>query len=170
MVESREVHVPKEWLLHTSCREAEVCIPVYSSVCAWLGRSLHSSISSLLTPFPPTWFPLSVSQPAWLLLLHCRLHGSSLSVSPRSFKMLSPELPMWPHIHPLLWCTTFASSPVPFTFFRLPSLVRARVLHNTGAFALPGYIASHSMLLKSHIPFTWGSSTAINLSLLCKVS
>ena len=52
MVESGEAHVPREWLLCTSFREAEVYIPGHSSVPkhllrirAWLGRFPHSSIS-----------------------------------------------------------------------------------------------------------------------------
>ena len=44
-----------------------------------------------------------------------------------------PELPMCPHIWPLLQYATFASSPITFTIFWLPCLVRARVPHDTGA-------------------------------------
>ena len=50
-------------------------------ICAWLGRSPHRSISSLLTLFPPAWL-LPLSQPTWFLFskprvisLHSRPHG-----------------------------------------------------------------------------------------------
>ena len=74
-VESREAHVPKEWLLHMSFREAEVCSSAFlvtvlfsskhlPQICAWLGRSSHSSISSLLTPFPPAQLLPPLFQPS----------------------------------------------------------------------------------------------------------
>ena len=55
MEESREAHVPREWLLLISFREAEFCnsafpvtVQLHASptICAWSGRSPHSSISS----------------------------------------------------------------------------------------------------------------------------
>ena len=42
--------------------------------------------------------------------------------------MLGPGLPMWLHIRPLLWYATFSSSPISFTLFWLPPVVRTRVL------------------------------------------
>ena len=45
-----------------------------SQIHAWLGNFLHSSISCLLTPFPPAWL-LPPLQIAGLLLYYTRPHG-----------------------------------------------------------------------------------------------
>ena len=83
-------HVPIEWLLRMSFREAGICrsaFPVTTQlqalpqICVWLGRSLHSSISSATIFFlcQTSWHALipnrvassfSLSQPTWLLLTH----------------------------------------------------------------------------------------------------
>ena len=53
----------------------------------------------------------------------------------------------------------FASPSVPFTFFRLPCLVRAGVPGDTGASGVGiCCVMSHYMLLKSCTPFTLGGS------------
>ena len=80
--------------------------------------------------------------------------------------MLSLEL-LWPQIQPLLWCATFASSSVYFTFFQLPFLVRARSPHDTWASGVgihpPSYVMSHDTPLESRTPSIQGGSKAINL-------
>ena len=145
-----KAHVPWEWLPCMSFREAEVCslsIPGHSSAfqapptnpcLVW--QVPTELISSLLTLFPqPTWLPSLLPHAAWPNILNSWLHSlwllptlSALMVDQLPIFQLTLilnadlELPKCPNIHPLLM-GPFASSPISFTFFQLPFLVRARV-------------------------------------------
>ena len=162
MVESREAHSPREWLLHTSFIETEVCSSTVSvqlqapatNLC--LVRQVPTHLQQLFPyTFPPACMAATSLQTTWYLPPYypqAAWQKSTFSFRLSLFQVLSLELPMWPHIRPLLWCATFSSSPVSFTFFQLLYLVRARVPHDTGVSASPGYATSHKRLLKSHTP------------------
>ena len=223
---------------------------------AWFGRSLHSSISSLLTPFPPAQLRLhyrlhacflttpgnmveTCLQTAWLLAaFFLRPHSYLLrgaDIAPPSLQaawlrlscmaalfttdwhgcLLLPHHLMaflhWPFYtlpncmtaHPYFKCwprasymtsyptpsamSYFCQFPLYLTSFHLPSLVKARVPHDTGASAsLPHLQAWYKFPWLGHkslyilkitdsfftgwqlLPFR--KDIAINLPLLWKVS
>ena len=151
-----------------------------------LNPKLHgiSLLQNLLThqiswPNPLTsWLsssllPLTTEPPGQqVALLHpFKLHGCYLPLSQSAF-----IFKCWPgasymiHIRPLLQCATFACSSISFTFFWLPSLVRARVPHDAGAtgsclshrccISSPGYITSHYMVSKT---LYWGQQYSYQL-------
>ena len=111
---------------------------------AWLGRSLDSSISSFLTPFPPAWLPS-----------HFRLHGIFLLTTRGHRAGKNPSLSDHPYFKCLFgtsYVTSCTASPMmcyfcqfPHIFYLLwlPSLVRGRIPHYTGASASPSYVTSH---------------------------
>ena len=107
----------------------------------WLGRSLpYCQLWQLWTSGFQTFSPLL--QTVWLLVhLHSRPRGGRPLLA-------YPHLNAWPgtfagtHIQPLLWCVSVCHfCSVPFTFFWLPSLVRAKVSSNFWGGHLPP--ASH---------------------------
>ena len=75
MVESREAYVSREWLLHTSFIEAEVCsstVPVQfqappTNPCLVRQAAAQFRVSSLLTPLPPACMAATLLQTAWHL-------------------------------------------------------------------------------------------------------
>ena len=103
-------------------------------ICAWLGRSPHRSISSLLTLFPPAWL-LPLSQPTWFLFskprvisLHSRPHGGPGPVLHPSGHMAASSLSAHSYFKCSVWnfLCNLKSSP---SYDVLLLLVHPHLLH-----------------------------------------
>ena len=164
------------WLGRSLLFPAPSALPVSSSDRLPSGCPLsHPSSCSLQTGMPASYSTACMAAPprsclflatpscmveSWLLAsmaASCFLiyHGGPTLI------LNDQELPTWPHIWLTLQCA-FATSPICFTFFRMPSLVRTRVTHYTGVSAYPEYIVSPWVLVKSCSPFARAGSTTVN--------
>ena len=149
MVGSREVHDPRKWLFYTSFRAAEACNSAFLVTVQLQESPMNLCLVRQVPAAPSAWLQSSLvwpSPPLALMVLSCI---SLTHFGPFLFLVDSPLFQpalIWKAQHRTSCVTSydvsvlaiFASSSVSFTFLPLPSLVRARVPSDTGAYGMGG--------------------------------